>query len=544
MAKKYTYNQFNSGVGNGQPYMHSCAGVDVSEVPYLMLSKSMQKIQNSSDNADIEMVNWFEEHNGYLWALFSNGKLRYLNSGTWSGSVTFSSANNDTGLKEFDDKFFAGLQSDIAISSDGGGSWTTNWGSNDAGLSISSQTHHPMEEVRGKLLIGDGAKVHTWDGAVAVDSALILPDGFTIISIARTPYYASLLATRGNESRVFLWDTIAEQYNYTLTVPDIARCQIAVQSYLFVFNNKGKMYLHNGDTMELVGSLPDIANLNESSGLSITTKPQGMTLEGDEILISLAPNTYTNRVIPGVWAFNYKTGAFYHKYLTSTLETYESGTFSVGALYNKEGSIYSSFRRPGGGVYTTDWTNTGTSTNPTPKGSFVVIPMNKDGRKKRISKIIVDYFKLLNDADQQITISIADTTDFITEHQTNSYTTDANAFTASFNDVEVGDMVYVATGARAGDVTFITTDNGSNNYSVSPAFSGALASGDVLSHLKFKKIGTVNGVTDNKTISKMLRVPNPMKDDYYLRLDFKIDTTNNQNIKVRSVASVYEELAN
>lgn len=544
MTKKLTYSDFSKGVGNELPFMHSCAGVDVSEVPYLMLSKSMQKIQNSSDNADVEIVNWFEEHNGYLWALFSNGKIRYLNSGAWSGAITFSSANNDTGLKEFNGNFFAGLQSDIALSSDGGSSWSTNWGTSTAGFSISSQTNHPMEEVRGKLLIGDGAKVHTWDGAVAVDSALTLPEGFTIISIARTPYYASLLATRGNESRVFLWDTLAEQYNYTLAVPDTARCQIVAQSNLYVFNDKGKMFIHNGDSMEMIGSLPDVLNKNESAGLSIQTKPQGMALEGDEILVALAPNAYTNRIFPGVWAFNYKTGAFYHKYLTSTLETYESGTFSIGAIYNKSGTIYTSFRRPSGGVYTTDWTNTATNTNPVEKGAFVVVSMNKDGRKKRVSKIIVDYFRLLNSSNQKITVSIADTTDFIRQQASNSYTSDANAFTASLSDAEVGDMIYVATGARAGDVTFITADNGTNNYSVSPAFSGALASGDILSHLKFRKIGTIDGSTDNKTISKMLRVPNPMKDDYYLRLDFKIDTGSNQNIKIRSISSVYEQLAN
>ncbi len=545
MAKKYIYNEFQKGVGNVAPQMYATNAVDLTEAPFLMLSKKKQESENSSTLSDIEIVNWFEEHAGNLYALCTNGKLIKLSGSTWGASEDFGDTDSDKGLKEFNGKFFAGMDTNISYSSDGGSTWDNDWGTTVAGLTFSTATHRPMEEVRGKLIIGNGQIIQTWDGIIGVDAALTLPDGFEAISIVRTPYYASILATRGNESRVFLWDTISDQYNYTLTVPDIAQSQIAVQSDLYVVNNKGFIFIHNGDSMTPIGRLPDVSDDNESGGLSLAIKPQGMALEGDEILIAVSPNAHESRLTPGTWAFNIKTGAVHHKYLLSSKEYHENGSLLVGAIYNKQGDIYGSFRKQGAGDYIIDRTNTGVSVVPNDKGSFVVFPMNNDGRKKRISKLILDYFRFQSETSSDtITISISDTTDYITDFGTNSYTADATAFTAILSDVTIGDMVTIATGDRAGDVSFITADNGANNYTVSPSFSGALASGDFVTHFKFKKIGVIDGSTDANTISKMMRIPNNLKDDYFIRLDFTINTSNNKNIKVRSFASVYDELAN
>lgn len=516
-------------LNKGLPDMFQVVGVDLSEIneQRIGVSRAFTVDEDSDGLAQITNTNWFFEHGGYLWAYQSDGDLLKLNS-TWALDEAVGSSIGN-GACSFDGKIFLATNTDISYSADAGTSWDTDWWTTVAGgTALTTGIVHPLKEVRGKMLIGDGKYVRTWDGQVGVSNALVLPDGFSIKGIERTPYYASIMAVGKGGSRIFLWDTVSSTYNYTLEVANYAIGQYAVDADLYVLNNKGVLFKQSGDVMTPIKKFPD--------DVTLSMNPQGMTKSGSEILMAINGSSST-RSLYGVWAYNIQTNDLYLKHLISSRELGSNGNnVQLYSIYNYTGGtsdvLYLGTKTASTGYYNIEKLST---TAYITKGSHIIIPMNNNGRKKRLIKLVLDFYKTRGG---NILVSYSDTPGYFSTTATQTGTSDS-AFTTAADIADEGDMVMILTGARAGDVRFVTGQSGTYTYTVDSNFSGALANGDLVGILKFKKIATIS--SSDTVISKMLRIGKYI-DDYYIRLD--ILTDGSIDTKLRNLSVFYNESKN
>lgn len=514
-------------INKGLPDMFQAVGVDLSDITEQKVSvvKAFTVDEDNNDLATLAAVKQFFLYNDKIHAICGSSILK-KDSTTWALLKTFTDgATNFANYGRDVDGFCAG-STEIAWSEDYGANWDEDWWTTVAGGSyLDSSYAHPLKEVRGKLLIGNTNEVATWDGITAAQHALVLPRGYIIKSIERTPYYASILAYGNHESRVFLWDTISESYNYSMSVPDVAQAQIAVGADIYVLTNKGVLYKQAGDVMSPIKIFPD--------NPAILISAEGMSLNGQEILMALsnANNPSTSRTLTGVWAYNLLTNDLYLKYLTAS----RALVGTISALFTQQKGTPTIYL--GAADTSTGYLNIEKLTsNYLTKGSHIIVPLNNDARKKRLVKLILDVYKTRSG---NITLSYSDTTGYNSAISAQTGTS-ASTFITATDIAEIGDMVMVMSGPSAGDVRFITDKTGTYTYTVDSNFSSALASGNYVSIFKFKKIDTL--LSTEAVMSKIMRIGKYI-DDFYIRLDITTSGSTTDTA-IRNLSAFYNESKN
>ena len=256
----------NIGTMNGQPTVTLKTGLDASED---VVASLYQKY-----NATVD---------GYL--ATAGGDLYTVDFGAnvtkvQSGMVGL--AHNITDMVIFDNDIYVTGGQDISKNvAGGGGSIDIDWwtGTVVSGgveqAALSNGNVHPLLVLKERLYIGDGPKLHSWDGTTVALDLLPLNDNEPITALGRyTANGEMLLGVGGDyptgegnaEYKLIVWDTNSELRNLDIPVPEKVTA---------IFNSAGVTYIVMGRTLGyLNGSgVTPLRYLNTNfSNASVVTK--------------------------------------------------------------------------------------------------------------------------------------------------------------------------------------------------------------------------------------------------------------------------------
>jgi len=380
----YGWRQFDGGIDDtnlkpGGQYFS--LGLDTIRKPsYLTVADSLQRsVSENTVGAFTETIYWMDSISGNIFALDSGGDLWIRTSGgTWTSDATWPHADGNTGvgqsLIEFNDEIFWTANTTVGRvqTPTGVPTFTDSW---QTGLTSSSW--HPMEKLVGKLIIGHGRNIATWDGVTWTLAAMVLPRGFVCKSMAVIGDFVAIgtIAPSGEDSRIFFWDGISDVYNKEIKVKAASVDALMTWSNTLwvVAGNAANLHFFDGSNLQETAKIADV---DVDAGETVVVRPGGLAHHQGRILIAV--NTVSNtkdRVFPGIWSFSPATGAFVFEHPVHTRGLNESahaysvfsdGTnFWVGGSDSNTGADDAHFVDQSGGArytetayYITQWFDT------------------------------------------------------------------------------------------------------------------------------------------------------------------------------------------
>jgi len=320
------FSQINSWTGgiddtNLKPGgQYFSVGLDVHALPnYLTVSDSLARsISNTTVGTFTEAAYWFEEVDGDMFAIDSGGDIWKKDAGTgWVVDATWPHADAQAGagqgLIEFDDELFWAANTTVGRVTTPGGvpGFTDNWQSG-----LTSASYHPMAKFLGKLMVGHGRSVGTWDGTSWVAADLTLPLGYVCKSMAIIGDYLAIgtAAPAGDDARIFFWDGTSSTYNREVVVKAVAIDALFTWSNILwvVAGKAANLHYYDGANLKEVSKISDV---DVEGGESVTVRPSGLCEFGGGLMIAV--NTVTHpkdRVMPGVWRYEPDMGALYFQF--------------------------------------------------------------------------------------------------------------------------------------------------------------------------------------------------------------------------------------
>jgi hypothetical protein len=306
-----------------------------------------------------------------------------------------------------------------------------------------------------------------------------------------------------NKGKLLLWDGVSQSnYNSSLDLPYKVH---AIKPYLsgwLIFAGTS-LYFCDGGTVKLLAVIPD----TDGNG-KVYVSPNGMMIENEKVLINIGFDNVSdikyNRLKSGIWEYDLNSGSFSYTPKETTSGKEAIGSLDAGMIFksSNENKVFSSFMSRG-------FNNTLNVFKPTTATKSFLFKhlnfgqaLNLDGIEMSIARTY-DYNADTKDTSEitaKIIVGIADN-DRIFNGRTSagSNSTAANNLKVNLQTAfipQVGDMVRIASGSRAGEIAFITQIEGSGTSSgtltLDRNLSGNVSSGDVIIYYPFKLIGEHN----------------------------------------------------
>lgn len=528
----HQWQTWNGGIDDsnqkpgGQYFSH---GIDTSRKPsYLAVADAIEpSIESTTTAAFSQAAYWFQDVDGDLFAVDSGGDIWKRDAGTgWVTDATWPHADGNAGsgqgLFEYNGSLFWAADTTVGriTTPTAVPAFTDSW---QAGLTTSSW--HPMEIIIGKLAIGHGRNVATWDTTSWDATSLILPAGFVAKCFAVIGDFLAIgtVAPAGEDSRIFFWDGTSATYNKELSVKaEAVDAMFTWRNTLWVVAGKAaNLHYYNGTSLAEVAKIADI---DTDGGDSATVRPSGLIHYQNRMLIAVETiSTALDRAMPGVWAFDPETGAFTLQHLLSTgvsntsghaYAVYSDGTdFWVSGSDGNTGAAYATFVDKSGGskytescYFTTQW--------------FETVPF----ANKHFRKFYLNFFEFpASGATNEITVKyrLDDTTRRLNSGGEYTATGGGAAYVdvASTATLQVGDEITISGGPSSGDLrriitltaTRVTVDR---NFSATPVNAETKFFAE-----RWTEIDTVNITEDaNKTLKDFWLV-----DQVGKKIQFKIE---------------------
>ena len=135
---------------------------------------------------------------------------------------------------------------------------------------------HPMTTYMGKLMIGAGNRIATWDGTTFVGNALVLPVGIRVKSLEVYGDKLVIGTWKGTnlsdnaEATLFTWDGVTTQYEESFTIKEFGIVALANwQNLLIVFAGRyGNIYAFNGVSLQKVVKIIDASHYISPGAIS------------------------------------------------------------------------------------------------------------------------------------------------------------------------------------------------------------------------------------------------------------------------------------
>jgi len=238
-----------------------CSQVDIFSNPgYLQSMPTVSAMAEAASTDDItDNVRWMRYYGGRLYGLGSVGRFYELTNGTtWTRTATDSNTNYGNGLESYGEHLY--FASNDYLGRFSRTAKEVYW--NYSFQSLTSDTDvHPMKVYAGKLCIGAGRYIATWDNTTFNGTALTLPNGYLVKSLE---VYGDrlMIGTRspsGEKGMLFSWDG---DTNHTYEqATEIGEWQISAMSVWegrlwMTGGDKGRLYVYNGTSIEKVVQLP------------------------------------------------------------------------------------------------------------------------------------------------------------------------------------------------------------------------------------------------------------------------------------------------
>ena len=547
------YKQWNGWKGgiddtNQKPGGHYFAvGTDPYRKPnYLSVAdRAVKDLDNNDDATFTEPIYWFEEIGGDVFALDSGGDLWKKDASTgWVASPWHSDGNAGAGqrLIEFDDELYWAANTTVGrvTTPTGSPGFTDSW---KTGLTTASW--HPMEKFLGKLFVGHGRNVASWDTATWVAQDLILPAGFVAKSMSVIGEFLAIgtVAPSGEDARIFLWDGTSATYNREVLVKATAVDALFNWSNtLFVVAGKAaNLHYYNGATLQEIAKIADV---DTDSGDSVAVRPGGIAhFKGRVLLAVNTISTLGDRIIPGVWAFDPTTGSFDLAQILSTgvmntsghaYSVFSDGTdFYVGGKDTNTGATSAQFvDKSGGSKYTescyltTQW--------------FEDIPF----ADKHYRKFYLDLYEFpATGSTNEITIKyrVDDTTRRLNNGA--EYTATAGAAStitvSSTSGITVGDELTVTGGPSAGDLRRITNVT-ATVLTVDRAFSATPVNAQTKFVVeRWTEVEVVDATSNANATSASYAIPDAKGKKIQFKLELRDAETTGEEVSISSIALGY-----
>lgn len=182
-------------------------------------------------------------------------------------------------------------------SSDGTGTVTTGTSADFStvnfkeyfGILIGSPIYHPMEQIVGQLIIGNGNYLATFDGLTYLPNVVTLDQGYEARSMHREDQFivveAALTASDNvvQKGKMYYWDGIQPSFNYSYEMAD-GKPQAATSfknKSFHILNTSGELYM-GVEPLQKVQTLRTLLARDKT----MTVIPGGMTQWGSRLFIS------------------------------------------------------------------------------------------------------------------------------------------------------------------------------------------------------------------------------------------------------------------
>ena len=466
------------------------------------LADSYSEVFDSADDADlttaIQFVRSSADNTDRWWV---NAGVLFKTSGTdpeagWTQDAIASSPTAPL----YDMIDFAGdliVPTSTNLSRLSSGTWTASWWSSLSGASALSANPHRFAILAGALLFTDGRFVNDYDGTIARDPALTLPQGFRgewIITFGELAFIGGA-EIGGGESYIYTWDRTATSYIARYPIGDNETlCGFVIDS-VYIVTKKGLIKRFNGIGFETVQQFPTV----EAQQQITSIHPNGVEVTENIAKMLVNFGAISNiRLSSGFWNFDSVTKNLYNAGSvrnTSTRDYAQYELAGVGAvkqtavsqgLYLAGAQVYTAYS--GTTVYGIFTSDEGSTSN---QGYFIT-PKLRASNVRRLWRYIFPILKRMDNADDRVLIAMrANDSNELPAYETVTWTA-ANTFTASNANIGAGDFVEVIAGENAGALVRITSVSGSTVTIARSLFASTSTSR--VRYLRFIDLGNIANV--------------------------------------------------
>lgn len=415
-------------------------------------------------------------------------------AGVWSRVNVSGETGSGQGLVEYGDDLFY-VQTTYVGYFDGA-TWDDNWQTR----STAQSTYGPAIKFIGKMMVGSGRYVDTWDGVTWKQADLTLPINEVISSFT---VWNDLLVIGCNSGNIYFWDGTSEVYNDVKMVPDGAVVYAVKEMLNVLYVIAGRVatvYVFDGSNFIRKSIMPDVRD-ESFSGANVDITPGAVTVWQDKLLFLVELNTSINsiRTKSGVWSYSPATDRFN---LEFTVSSGQMGTdLSGGALLfdSATESLYIGYEdnnAGSAGAYVDILT---TTSNDTDEGNYLITDqlLPAEFALAFIRRFYLNASRLPSSAGgaKMIIAARYDEQELVLGSLLASTGSTGTKITTGSNValVEVGDMIEIIAGPSARDIRFITAvDNNASpkELTVSESFSTTPVNAQTTFNIyRYRKIG-------------------------------------------------------
>lgn len=531
----FTWNDWSKGIDfydTGAPgTIYFSHGIDFDAMPgYFRPSQKMVvSLSPTEISAMTSAVVDFEAYVLSLYAITRSGTLfrntsvglggSWLNNSAWPHYPASGGAGGC--LRMFNDElFWTGPTTVGRVQSPSAGTptFTDVW---QSGLTNSGATHQ-MKVFVGKLMIGHGRYVATWDTTNWTLQALTLPAGTTIDTMEVFNDYLVMGCRVSNstptpEHRLFFWDGTSTTYNSEIKLAGQVQplCLLSFEGNLWVLSSYGDLYIFDGSNLKEVVKL-------SNSPAALTVHANCLTGFNSKIYFGISQTqldlSSDDRTLPGVWSYNTKTGALLFESLDPNL-TYDSTSnyINIRSLFNNGQYLFVGFDDPATGTGVSargiGYIPNVNASTVRDTGSFVITPWFDAAAltKKHFRKFYINCREFpASGSTNEIVVkyrlddSIRGLGPYtITSASSNLVYVATPADTSVFN---VGDEITFTQGPSSGEIRRITAISG--NRLTLDATASSVASTTQYIVEPWVELGTITSSADGGSTSKSFNFPN------------------------------------
>ncbi len=550
----FTWDIFDKGIDfnntNIPGSVYFSHGISTDTLPgYVTVAtetlRSLSVSTLSAFNADPSL---FEYKSSDLFLITQNGKLfRNDNGTTWQNNSYWPHTDANTGvgngLRIFNSELFWAANATVGRvqnPTSAAPTFTDSW---QTGLTLPGR--HPMTVFLGKLNVGDGRYIATWDATTWTAQKLTLPAGFAVETLAVFNDFLAIGAIgEDTDSRIFLWDGTSDTYN--AEIPLYNQNPVALLSYggiLWIASGLDPIiYAYDGTSVREVVKISDY--FATSTGSAPYFEYDCLVFHNKKIYFALSQGTYEaqidDRTVPGVWSFNPQTGAVYFEAQNSNRTQYPStGTVKTYSIFSTGSRLYSgvadSSGNPSRMVDYSDVRTTNFFTEAYAEGAYFISPWFDAGitNKKHFRKCYLNFrsFPAIDPNNNEIVVKYRlEDTEKMRTTSTGAFlyipssATSTTITSGNTSEFSIGDELSIVKGPGSGDIRQITNIS-AGVITVDRAFSTTPTTSSVFIVQPWVKLGAVNRTEDAEKTSKSFNFPNNAVGK---KIQFKVVTRSSQ----------------
>lgn len=441
--------------------------------------------------------------------------------GTWARDTLANSPTSPIDdLAVFAGDLYCPTSTDVARLST---TWDADFWSTRTGASaLQSGKTHSFGIFAGALLHTDGRFINTYDGTIALDPAITLPEHLDAEWIRAMADFA-VIGTKslsGQEAEVFLWDRSSASFNTRYPIGD-RECLTGFVAHgiPYVITKKGMIKKFTGSEFATVQVFPTV-----ELGIDIEKiHTNGTIVDEDKVLINVRFGITTSfdrremRLLDGLWIFNVATGNLYHHIspVNQAGDDYSQQEIAdVGAIaltvptqgryliaaetYN----IYTGTTRHT--VQTSDEDSTSSH-----RGYFITPKIPSADVSATWKQIFIKFRRLLTSSDEIRIMYRIQEDNNLPEYETITWAS-TTTFTGTNANVAVNDFVEVLAGPNAGVIAKITAiaSGTPNTYTIDVTVNSSTDTARAR-YLKFIDLGKVTSQTIQREVFRIKTQKSP-----------------------------------